>query len=655
MTLGRALPTINFRVDYLGPAIDTGLTAIARVRRSGKSVGVVDVDVLDDKQNLVAIGRATYSTLPPLDRATVHAAFATGTLDPVAVAEAVLARLARRRDDHIWINRFDDRAILEHARRLAAGPKDLPLYGLPFAIKDNIDVAGLDTTAACPAFAYRPARSAPVVERLVAAGALPIGKTNLDQFATGLNGTRSPYGTAVNPIDAAYLPGGSSSGSAVAVSAGLVTFALGTDTAGSGRVPAAFTNIVGVKPTYGLISTAGVVPACASLDCVSIFALTVDDGHAVLAAAAETAVAPPAPPPRALRYAVPRAADLEFFGDRAAATAFAQALTLLDAQGWQRVDIDFARFRETAALLYGGPWVAERLAAIEDFYTSHPDALHPVTRAIIGGAARFSAVDAFRALHRLDELRRVTTLLWRQADVMVVPTAPTIYRLDAFAAEPIELNNRLGIYTNFVNLLGYAALAVPGPWRGDRLPAGITLIGPGGSDAALAGIGRVLHTATGSTMGAGAHRVPAPGLVPEARAAGCIRLAVVGAHLSGLPLNHQLIERGARLVGARLTAPLYRLYALPGTVPPKPGLVRTVDRSGGAIAVELWDIPEAAFGGFVDAIAPPLGIGTLVLDDGTTVKGFLAEGYACAEATDITHHGGWRAYLGAQQAQQSQQ
>jgi len=586
-----------------------------------------------------------------LDRATLQQAFAADDLDPVRLAEAVLARLERHRADRIWISRFDDAAILEQARRIAAGPRDLPLYGLPFAVKDNIDLAGLDTTAGCPAFAFRPTRNAPVVERLIAAGALPIGKTNLDQFATGLNGTRSPYGTPVNPVAPGHLPGGSSSGSAVAVAAGLVSFALGTDTAGSGRVPAAFTNIVGVKPTYGLLSTDGVVPACGSLDCVSIFALTVEDGYHALSAAAERALAAPATPPGTLRYAVPRARDLEFFGDRVAAAAFERALALLDAQGWQRLEIDFEPFREVAALLYGGPWVAERLAAIETFFAAQPEALHPVTRTIIGGATRYSAVDVFRGLYRLDALRRDTEPLWRRVDLMVVPSAPTIYRLDEFAAEPIEFNNRLGVYTNFVNLLGYAALAVPGPWRDDGLPAGITLIGPGGSDALLAGAGRVLHAAAGLTMGAGPHRVPALPAATTGGRAGWVALAVVGAHLSGLPLNHQLTERGARLIGRRRTAPLYHLHALPGTTPPKPGLVRSRNGSGAAIEVELWELPEAAFGGFVAAIAPPLGIGTLVLDDGTAVKGFLAEGYACADAPDISRFGGWRAYLAHQAAQ----
>jgi len=594
-----------------------------------------------------------------LDGATLRRGYAAGALDPVAVAEAVLARLGRRRDDHVWISRFDDAAILAQARRIAAGPRNLPLYGLPFAIKDNIDVEGLDTTAACPAYAYRPTRSAPVVARLIAAGALPIGKTNLDQFATGLNGTRSPYGTPINPIDAAYLPGGSSSGSAVAVSAGLVSFALGTDTAGSGRVPAAFTNTVGVKPTYGIVSTEGVVPACHSLDCVSVFALTVDDGYAVLDVAGDAPIGPPVPPSHGLRYAVPRPNDLEFFGDRAAAAAFERALGVLDAQGWTRVAFDYAPFRETAALIYDGPWVAERLAAIETFFAAQPDALHPITRAIIGGAARYSAADAFRGLQQLAALKRATAPLWRRADVMVVPSAPSIYRLDEFAAAPIELNNRLGTYTNFVNLLGYAALAVPGPWRDDRLPAGITLIGPAGSDAGLAGIGRIIHAGSGVALGAGTHPVPAldgPGAVDAALArVGWVRLAVVGAHLSGLPLNHQLTERGARLVGASRTAPLYRLYALPGTTPPKPGLVRTTNGGGAAIAVEIWELPEAAFGSFVAEIAPPLGIGTVVLEDGSAVKGFLAESYACADASDISHHGGWRAYLGARQAQQAQQ
>jgi allophanate hydrolase len=589
-----------------------------------------------------------------LDIATLRRHYAGG-LSPVAVADGVIARLTRHADDKIWISRFDDGAIRAAAQRLADGPKDRPLYGVPFAIKDNIDLAGLPTTAACPAFTYQPACSARVVETLIAAGALPIGKTNLDQFATGLNGTRSPYGTPVNPIHRDYLPGGSSSGSAAAVSAGLVSFALGTDTAGSGRVPAAFTNLVGVKPTFDLLSTDGVVPACKSLDCVSVFALTVADGHTVLATAAETAVAAPLPPPRDLRYAVPRATDLEFFGDTAAADAFARALALLDAQGWTRVELDLTPFRETAALLYEGPWVAERLAAIADFYARHADALHPVTRTIIGGAERLSAVDAFRGLYRLDALKRATAPVWRDIDVMVVPSAPTMYRLDAFAAEPITFNSRLGVYTNFVNLLGYAALAVPGPWRADGLPAGITLIGPGGGDAALAGIGRVLHAAAGLTMGASTHRVPALDGPVSGPRADWIRVAVVGAHLSGLPLNYQLTTRGARLIGATHTAPHYRLHALPGTVPPKPGLVRIGDGAGAKIAVEVWEVPAAAFGSFVDEIAPPLGIGTLVLEDGTAVKGFVAEAYACAGAPDISQHGGWRAYLASQQSKQNQQ
>ncbi len=383
-------------------------------------------------------------------------------------------------------------------------------------------------------------------------------------------------------------------------------------------------------------------------------AASIDDGHAVLAAASETPVGPPTAPLRDLRYAVPRAADLEFFGDRHAADAFARALALLDAQGWRRVEIDLTPYREVSALLYGGPWVAERLAAIAEFYAQHADALHPVTRTIIGGAERLSAVDAFRGLYRLEELKRATAPLWREADLLVVPTAPTIYRLDDLAKEPIEFNSRLGAYTNFTNLLGHAALAVPGPWRADHLPAGITLMGPADSDAMLAGVGLVLHAAAGLTMGATRHPVPAIAPSPGPRA-GWIRVAVVGAHLSGLPLNHQLTTRGARLIGPSRTAPLYRLHALPGTVPPKPGLIRTANGHGAAIAVEVWDVPATAFGGFVDEIAPPLGIGTLVLEDGGAVKGFLAEAYACADAPDISHHGGWRAYLASIQAQQPQQ
>ena len=592
-----------------------------------------------------------------LDITSLREAYRGGRLTPTAVIERVLSRIADRGEDGVWISRPDPEALLQSARRLEAeGPAGRPLWGIPFAIKDNIDLAGVPTTAACPEFAHVAAESATVVARLVAAGAIPVGKTNLDQFATGLNGTRSPYGIPRCALDADYIPGGSSSGSAVAVAAGLASFALGTDTAGSGRVPAAFNDLIGLKPTRGLISTHGVVPACRSLDCVSIFALSAGDALEVLESAggfdandmfsraADWDVSAMAPRRlKGCRVGVPHADQLHFFGNDAGAARFAATLSLAERLGATLVDIDLAPFLETARLLYEGPWVAERYVAIRDFLERRPEALHPVTRQIIAGGARPSAADAFAAYYRLQELRRATASAWQAMDVLITPTAGRQYTVAELLADPVTLNSALGYYTNFVNLLDLSAIALPAGRQRDGLAFGVTLTAPAWHDTALCALADELHRAGNDTVGAlGTPLRSIPPLSPTPPQ-GLVRIAVCGAHMAGLPLNGQLTERGARLVRACRTAPQYRLFALPGGPPARPGLLR--EASGAAIAVEVWELSSAAFGSFVAGIPAPLGIGSVALEDGEVVKGFLCEAYATAEAHDITALGGWRRYL----------
>ena len=514
------------------------------------------------------------------------------------------------------------------------------LAGLTFAIKDNIDLAGVPTTAGCPAFAYQPELSAFVVQRLMDTGAVPIGKTNMDQFATGLVGTRSPYGACSSVFDERYISGGSSSGSAVGVARGLVDFSLGTDTAGSGRVPAAFNNLVGLKPTRGLLSTSGGVPAGRSLDCVSIFAKDCEVARRVWDAACgfdagdpfSRAIGPgqDASPwlGGAFRFGVPSQQHLEFFGDEEAEGLYRKALVDLEKLGGERVEIDYSTFRAAATLLYAGPWVAERLAAIREFAERHADEMNPVVREIILGARKYSAVDAFEAEYKLRELRRRSEVEWRKMDVMVLPTTGTIYTHEAVAAEPIKLNTNLGYYTNFVNLLDLAAVAVPAGFRTNGLPFGVSLIGPAFTDEALLGLADYYHR----------------GVVPRGPT-GCVSVAVVGAHLNGQPLNWQLTERGARLIETCRTAAGYRLYALEGTVPAKPGLVRDLKFEGPGIEVEVWAVPVNLFGGFVAGVPAPLGIGSATLDSGEVVKCFICEEFAIEGATEITSFGGWRNYL----------
>lgn len=580
----------------------------------------------------------------------LRAAYRDRCLTVAQYIEQQLERIAACGRDEIWISRVQTATLLAQARQLdallasegSAVLARLPLFGVPFAVKDNIDVAGMPTTAACPAFAYVPQRSATVVERLQAAGAILVGKTNLDQFATGLVGTRSPYGVVRNAVDADYVSGGSSSGSAVAVALGLVSFALGTDTAGSGRVPAGLNNIVGLKPTPGLLSTRGVVPACRTLDCVSIFARTVADSWQVNRIASGYDAGDPysrqvpmrGPQRRGYRIAVPE--QLEFFGDSAAEQAFDTTLAALrERSDCTIVTVDYTPLREAAALLYQGPWVAERLEAAGPLLAAQPDAVHPVVAGIVKQGNGYSALDAFKGQYRLAALRRAAEQALEGVDFLLVPTTPTMPRIDAVLEQPVVLNAQLGYYTNFVNFFGMAALAVPARARDDGLPAGVTLIAAGGADHALAAAAQVLFE-----DGAG----PSVAFDPLPFNEPTVLLAVVGAHLEGQPLNWQLVERGARKVAATRTAPHYRLYALRNTAPPKPGLARVAGQ-GAAIDIEVWELPLRRFGEFVAEIPQPLGIGSLELADGQWVKGFICEPAAIADAEDITAFGGWRAYL----------
>jgi allophanate hydrolase len=592
--------------------------------------------------------------------ASLVAAHRTGARSPEQTVAQCFARIRAHADPAVFITlRAEDDALAE-ARALAGTGADRPLYGVPVAVKDNIDVAGLPTTAACPAFAYRPGKDATVIARLKRAGAIVIGKTNLDQFATGLVGVRSPYGIPRNPLRPDLIPGGSSSGSAVAVAAGLVPLALGSDTAGSGRVPAGFNNIVGLKPSPGLVPNTGIVPACRSLDCASIFALTADDAWTAL-----TAIAGPDPAdaysrdrplgtPGAVapgtRLGVPLPGQRLFFDDRAAAAAYEAALARLTRLGIAIKEIDIEPFYETARLLYEGPWLAERYLVARGVIASAPDAMHPVTREIILGGARVTAADAFAAFHQLEDLRRSADATFRAVDALALPTMPTVYTVRQVLADPIQLNSRLGTYTNFVNLLGLAGLALPAAMRDDGAPFGLTLLAPGGRDAELASIGRVFHADTGLALGATGETQPP--LAPIAASPGRdeIALAVVGAHLSGMPLNGELKAAGARFLQATATAPDYRLFALAGTTPPKPGLLRVAAGTGAAIDIELWALSAAAFGRFVAAVPPPLSIGTLRLSDGREAKGFLVEAAATDGARDISRFGGWRAYVAATEA-----
>ncbi|HYR43292.1 MAG TPA: allophanate hydrolase [Terriglobia bacterium] len=564
--------------------------------------------------------------------------FVTGETSPASVIQDIFSRIRAEGERPVWISLVDENQAVEQA---ASVDLSLPLGGIPFAVKDNFDVAGMATTAGCPSFTYTADRTAPAIQRLINAGAILIGKTNMDQFATGLVGVRSPYGACSSVYDSRYISGGSSSGSAVAVAKGLCAFSLGTDTAGSGRVPAAFNNLIGLKPTRGLLSTNGVVPACRSLDCVSIFARAARDAHILWDVAKGFDADDPysrtfnpgagAAPwlISSFRFGVPEDSQFEFFGDEEAPQLYREAIGRLEAVGGERTIIDFTPFREAAKLLYSGPWVAERFAAVGEFLQTQSEGVIEVVKTIILGGSRYSAADAYRSAYRLESLKQLASEEWARMDVLLLPTTGTVYTREAVMSDPIRLNSNLGFYTNFVNLMDLAAVAVPAGFRRDGMPFGVSLIGPAFSDEALLRLaGYYLNECPAGKMAA----------------PGCVLVAVAGAHLSGQPLNYQLSDRRARRVKLCRTAADYRLYAL-DTVPRKPGLVREPGFQGCGIEVEVWAVPQDQFGSFVAAIPQPLAIGNVTLEDGMVLKGFICDRAELSDAEEITTFGGWRNYL----------
>tara|TARA_R110000824_G_scaffold11746_15_gene51579 strand:+ start:9559 stop:11325 length:1767 start_codon:yes stop_codon:yes gene_type:complete len=584
------------------------------------------------------------TTLDRQSPAAIAAAVNNGKTSALAVAQDTLARLHAYDavQPQIWISRASPTDLLAAARkvdaRISAG-EQLSLAGVPFAIKDNIDVAGFETTAGCPAYAYSPSGSATVVEKLLEAGAICVGKTNLDQFATGLVGTRSPYGIPRNAYNLDYVSGGSSSGSAVAVAAGLVSFALGTDTAGSGRVPAAFNHLVGLKPTKGRWSTHGLVPACRTIDCITVFTDNLSDARLVDDVLAGFDPLDPYSKPltdialQPKRIGVPRRNQRAWFGDSQSEYLYDQAISRLEA-GAEIVELDISPLNEAASLLYNGPWVAERTAAIQDLLASNPDAINETVRSVVEPGLNINAVELFKGMYRLAELKRHADGLWEKVDLLAFPTTGTTYRVAELLVAPIALNSNLGFYTNFVNLLDMAAVAVPAGTRSNGTGFGITLIGPADSDQALLGAAEnYLKVAD----------LPAPPALDLEGKMESVKLAVVGAHLKDMPLHWQLTSRDAVFVGAFETAPTYRLYAIADSVPPKPALVHSED--GAAIKVEVYELDVAAFGSFVSEVPAPLAIGTVTLADGSSVKGFVAESRATTGAQDITDLGGWRAFI----------
>ena len=565
----------------------------------------------------------------------------------------------------VWIHLCDAAQLSARIEALIARSRDfadsdallraMPLFGVPFAIKDNIDATGMPTTAACPAWQRVPARGATVVQRLLDAGAVLLGKTNLDQFATGLVGARSPYGAPSSVFARDRVSGGSSAGSAVAVARGDVVFSLGTDTAGSGRIPAGFNGLVGLKPTPGRVSTAGVLPACRTLDCVSVFAHAVDDAAAVLSviegADPDDEYSDFRPGRAAWSGALPRVLVPSVPGplEDGYDAAWTRALASITPLSGSVETMDFEPLFEVARLLYDGPWVAERYSVVRNLIESNPGAMDPTVAKVIGNARRFNAVDTFQAQYQLQRARRALDAIWRDADVLMVPTAPRHPTHAALSADPVGVNSQLGRFTNFVNLLGWCALAMPAGFTAGGLPFGVTFIARGGDDAVLAQWASAwerLHSTSGTpiTQGLQSSAPPSSPALPRPATEASMPIAAVGAHMSGLALNSQLTERRAVLRERTQTAAAYRLFALPGATPPRPGMVR-VESGGVAIELEVWDVPLSEVGGFLGLIPAPLGLGSVELADGRKVHGFLCESAALSGAQDISHFGGWRAYL----------
>jgi allophanate hydrolase len=593
----------------------------------------------------------------PFTLSDLRAAYATGT-NPSDVIDEIFARLEKVNDPGIFIHLRDRESLKAEAAALGSYDPAMPLWGIPYAAKDNIDVAGIETTAGCPAYAYTPEYDAFVIANLRAAGALMIGKTNLDQFATGLVGVRTPYGAPLNAVDPEIVPGGSSAGSGVIVGHGIVTFSLGTDTAGSGRVPAALNNIVGLKPTLGALSASGVVPACRTLDTVSIFGLTVDDAYAAFAVArgfdpSDAYSKPYAHEPMTaiqmpIRVGVPDAGSIEFFGDDVQKAAFSRDIAFLKAKGALIEHIDFAPLYAIANMLYEGAWVAERYTVIDNLLATNPNAIHPVTRKIISHAESMSAADAFKGMYRLADLKREAEPILAELDMLCVPTIPTFYSVADLEADPVTPNSNNGTYTNFVNLLDMCAITVPTAPRNDGRPGSVTLIAGSGKDSNIAAIAREFEVDCIRPMGATVHPVQTPATLPQGTS-DQIELAVCGAHMSDLPLNWQLTELGATFLRTAATSAQYKFYALAGGPPARPGLVQSEGAECGSISLEVWSLPKTAFGTFMAGIPAPLGIGTVELSDGSSVKGFVCESIGVKGATDITHLGDWRSFLAGQE------
>jgi len=578
--------------------------------------------------------------MAPLTLSSLQQQYASGTLSPRALIHSLQARFKQIGDDAIFIHWLSESELESYLQKLeCVNPNSLPLYGIPFAIKDNIDLAGIPTTAACPDYSYIPERSAFVVQKLLDAGAIPVGKTNMDQFATGLVGVRSPYGIPRNPLTPDRIPGGSSSGSAVAVAQGLALFSLGTDTAGSGRIPAAFNELIGVKPSCGILSSSGVVPACRSLDCVSIFANTLEDAHILLRVsvgydAADAYSRQYLPLQQTvsekLRIGIPRVQDLEFFADEDYSEKFQGYLESIRTHPEiTLVEIDFTPFRMAASLLYQGPWIAERYAAVGDFLESHPDSIHPVTRSIIVSGNKPSAIDAFKAFYQLEDLKRAAGRQLAKVDCILTPTAGHHFTLGEVAKDPFTTNTELGYYTNFMNLLDYSALAIPAGRTKQNLPFGITIFTEAMGDEILFSIANLLS-----------------GNPTAKRETGddYLQIAVCGAHMRGMALNPQLLDLGAEFVKEVNSAPNYQFLCLQYKQPIRPGMVR-VEKRGVSVEMEIWNIPISKVGKFLSMIGEPLGLGSVELEDGSWVKGFICEGHASAKARDISEYGSWRKYL----------
>lgn len=597
--------------------------------------------------------------------AAVQRGYIEGAFTPAQLIEFLRQRADGFADRNIWIERLSPEALQPFLTRLeSVAPGELPLYGVPFAVKDNIDVEGVPTTAACPDFAYTPTKNAFLIQQLVNAGAIPLGKTNMDQFATGLVGTRSPepWGPCRNAFDPRVISGGSSAGSAVAVALGLVSFSLGTDTAGSGRVPAMLNNLYGLKPSRGLFSMTGVLPACRTLDCPSVFALTVADAEAVFSVAAQKdsadAYARANPFSNGRRYfgeptaspviGVPKAAQLEFFGDTSAAQLYDSAVKRWESLGATVKEVDFEPLLRVAKLLYEGPWVAERYAAIESILESNPAAVHDVVRGIIETAKDKDAVAAFKAEYALQECRAYAETLFEQIDFLLSPTAPRSYLIEELLDQPVQLNSNMGFYTNYMNLLDLCGLALPAGFMANGIPFGVTLIAPRFRDTSLLSHALVWERDSDLPLGATSQSLSQAngGSADKAPVSQSqhVEVAVCGAHLSGMPLNWQLTERGASLVKETRTSESYRFYALAGGPVKRPGLLRD-ENSGSSVLVEVWSMPAQEFGSFVAAIPYPLGIGKLELADGSWVSGFVCEGIGIEGAEEITALGSWREFI----------